>query len=59
MAGNLNLGDSKETNTMKQNLNVWRMYDKGEVDKLVARLEKKIEKKDKEIADLKAKLRNL
>ena len=44
---------------MKQNLNVWRMYDKGEVDKLVARLEKKIEKKDKEIADLKAKLRNL
>lgn len=29
---------------MKNNLNVWRMYDKGEVDKLVARLEKKIEK---------------
>lgn len=35
------------------------MYDKGEVDKLVARLEKKIEKKDKEIADLKSKLKAL
>ena len=44
---------------MKTELNVWRMYDKGEVDKLVARLEKKIEKKDKEIADLKSKLKAL
>lgn len=44
---------------MKQNLNVWRMYDKGEVDKLVARLEKKIEKKDQEITDLKSKLQAL
>lgn len=44
---------------MKSNLNVWRMYDKGEVDKLVSRLEKKIEKKDEEIANLKSKLKAL
>ena len=29
------------------------MYDKGEVDKLITKLEKKIENKDKEIAKLK------
>lgn len=44
---------------MNHNLNEWRMYDKGEVDKLVAKLEKKIERKDKEIADLKSKLKAL